>query len=281
MTATSEALTGCDNGMAPRRTSVTAANQTLSVLVWGHETAPALVLLHGITSSAATWWRVGPDLARLGYRVYAFDMPGHGLSDSTDDHTLPALARLLNTACAELGLGEITLIGHSWGGATAMHMALEAERPAIRQLVLVDPSMGMAPWWGESALPAYLEGVGEPPEVTLPRLRAKNPSWHPCDFLWKGEAYEQCRPDAVRGFFTASGIWELAPRLGETDMPLLLLVADAQYTVISPEMLEQARAALRPGLGELVMVPGTDHNMLRGGFVPTMAVLQGWLNPRD
>jgi len=48
-------------------------------LSWGAERTelPALVLLHGITSSAQSWVRVGPALADR-YRVYALDMRGHG-----------------------------------------------------------------------------------------------------------------------------------------------------------------------------------------------------------
>ena len=50
-------------------------------LSWGAERddRPAMVLLHGITSSALSWVRVGPALATR-YRVYALDMRGHGES---------------------------------------------------------------------------------------------------------------------------------------------------------------------------------------------------------
>src|SRR5690348_7222184 len=48
-------------------------------LSWGAERTdlPALLLLHGITSSAPSWGRVAPALADR-YRVYALDMRGHG-----------------------------------------------------------------------------------------------------------------------------------------------------------------------------------------------------------
>lgn len=48
-------------------------------LSWGAERTelPGIVLLHGITSSALSWIRVGPALADR-YRVYALDMRGHG-----------------------------------------------------------------------------------------------------------------------------------------------------------------------------------------------------------
>ena len=36
------------------------------------------LLLHGSTSSSATWWRVGPGLAAQGWAVSALDLPSHG-----------------------------------------------------------------------------------------------------------------------------------------------------------------------------------------------------------
>ena len=48
-------------------------------LSWGAEQSelPSALLLHGVTSSAQSWVRVGPALANR-YRVYALDMRGHG-----------------------------------------------------------------------------------------------------------------------------------------------------------------------------------------------------------
>ena len=42
-------------------------------------------LLHGVTSSRSTWWRVGPALAAAGWDVTAVDLAGHG-----DGPRLPA-----------------------------------------------------------------------------------------------------------------------------------------------------------------------------------------------
>ena len=37
-----------------------------------------VALLHGMMSTAATWWRIGPALAGMGWTVDAPDLPGHG-----------------------------------------------------------------------------------------------------------------------------------------------------------------------------------------------------------
>jgi len=40
--------------------------------------APTILLLHGVQSSRATWWRAGQDLADLGWRVLTVDLLGYG-----------------------------------------------------------------------------------------------------------------------------------------------------------------------------------------------------------
>jgi pimeloyl-ACP methyl ester carboxylesterase len=44
-----------------------------------HGRGPAVVLLHGVSESAAIWALLFPELR--GFRLLAVDLPGHGLSD--------------------------------------------------------------------------------------------------------------------------------------------------------------------------------------------------------
>ncbi len=239
-----------------------------------------VLLLHGITSSAWTWWRVAPTLAAQGYHVYALDLPGHGESTATDDHRIDAIAALVGAAIRALGLLDIVLIGHSWGGAITLALASGADpsRSALQRVVIIDPAMAMDAVWGTEALPRYLEGVGMAAETSLTGLRAANPDWAECDVIWKADALQRCQAAAVRGFFAGSGTWELTPRLAQVDVPLLMLIADPRWTVLPPVLRAAAEATLRPGLGKAVVVPGTNHNMLRGGYAQTMPVLLAWLH---
>src|SRR3982751_197816 len=106
---------GCVAGLEPTRKTAQAGGVELSYLEWGERGAP-LVLLHGITSSARGWWRVAPELARLGYHVYALDLPGHGQSQLTADHRIDQIARRIEDLVAALQLANPVVIGHSWGG---------------------------------------------------------------------------------------------------------------------------------------------------------------------
>lgn len=265
----------CQGGVEPRRHAFQAGGRRVSALEWG-EAGQAVLLLHGITSSARTFWRAGAALAGRGYHVYALDLPGHGHSDETDDHRIAALAGLVAEAVAPLGLERPHLVGHSWGGAIALAYALGPGGGRLASLTLIDPALGMDPQRGAERLPGFMVGVGLPPEQTVPELRRRSPAWHECDFLWKGEALQQCRAAAVEGLFLHSGAWYLAPRLAELSVRTLLLAADPQHTVIPPEALAEAERALA-GRGQLRAIPGTDHNMLRGGFDLTMPVLLEWL----
>lgn len=264
---------------AAARASIRVGDTRLSYLDWGGAGTPA-VLLHGITSDAMAFWRAAPALVALGLRVIALDMPGHGESDVSPTHEIDMIAGLAGGAITALGLRDVTLIGHSWGGATALALASGGHpaRGALRRVALVDPALGMDHEWGPRALPGYLEGVGEPAATGLAAIRAKNPAWLDEDVRWKAAAMARVRRAQVEGLFLPAESWDLIPRLGRVAVPLLLLVADPEHTVIPPERLESARAAVAPGLGEVVHVPGTNHNMLRGpGFEPTMAALRDWL----
>ncbi|MBO0795816.1 MAG: alpha/beta fold hydrolase, partial [Ktedonobacteraceae bacterium] len=95
-------------------------------LTWGVERSylPCALLLHGITSSALSWVRVGPALAQR-YRVYALDMRGHGesIKPSSGAYSLRHTADDALAFIQALDLQEPLLMGHSWGGATALVLA--------------------------------------------------------------------------------------------------------------------------------------------------------------
>lgn len=104
-----------------------------------------LLLLHGVTQTAAVWAPLLPELR--GYETLAVDLPGHGLSDPFDytaggvrEHTLRVMDDLLDT----LGLDSAALVGHSLGGMYALWYA--AARPArVESLVALGEPAGAFP----------------------------------------------------------------------------------------------------------------------------------------
>ncbi|MEE9415240.1 MAG: alpha/beta hydrolase, partial [Acidimicrobiales bacterium] len=87
---------------------------------------PAVVLVHGITSSRDDWGPVADLLVDQGYTVVGVDQRGHG--DSTvggDGFGADRLGADLEEVLRELDLKDVTLVGHSMGGIAAMSYAID------------------------------------------------------------------------------------------------------------------------------------------------------------
>jgi pimeloyl-ACP methyl ester carboxylesterase len=113
----------------------------LNVETAGDESAPPLLLLHGITSSARAWAWFVPQLAER-YRVLSLDFRGHGKSDRAPGDYQPQRYVDDSIAVLEAIAGSPAIvIGHSLGGVTAA--ALSQQRPdLVKALVLEDPPLG-------------------------------------------------------------------------------------------------------------------------------------------
>ncbi|MFC8360020.1 alpha/beta fold hydrolase [Streptomyces griseorubiginosus] len=97
---------------------------------------PALVLVHGIGDSSATWADLIPPLART-HTVIAPDLLGHGDSDKPRaDYSVAAYANGVRDLLTTLGVESATLVGHSLGGGVAMQFAYQFPERTER-LVLV------------------------------------------------------------------------------------------------------------------------------------------------
>jgi pimeloyl-ACP methyl ester carboxylesterase len=106
------------------------AQTGLRVRVLSHGRGPAVVLLHGVSESAAIW---APLFTKLGqFRLLAVDLPGHGLSDPITfrrGQVREHARRLIEDILDALGLDEAPVIGHSLGGMFALwHVAGGAGR---------------------------------------------------------------------------------------------------------------------------------------------------------
>ena len=262
----------------PERQMLQVGNLFVSYVDWGGK-GPPILLLHGITSNAYSWWQVAPALVAEGYHVYSLDLPGHGHSDLPSDHRISTIAGVVCGVIGALQLHHLTLIGHSWGGATTLRLisSNDPARDVIERAILLDPALAMSQEWGAARLPGFLTGIGDNPATTRTTLRESNPSWHDCDVYWKAQALAECRTEAVEGFLIRSGTWNLAPAVSQLELPLLIVLADLQATVVSAERRAELEAKLDDEFVTLLELPGTDHNLYRGGFAATISTLREWL----
>ena len=98
---------------------------------------PAVVLVHGITESSATWTPVTERLVTR-HRVVTLDLRGHGRSGTAERYDLDAMAGDVVTVIEALGLESPHLVGHSLGGAVVS--AVGAAVP-VASVVNVDQAL--------------------------------------------------------------------------------------------------------------------------------------------
>lgn len=79
-------------------------------------TGKPLVLLHGFLESSKIWKPFIPSLA-VKRQVVCIDLPGHGKSGNLGSiHTMEEMALVVKAVLDKLGIGRITIVGHSMGG---------------------------------------------------------------------------------------------------------------------------------------------------------------------
>jgi pimeloyl-ACP methyl ester carboxylesterase len=101
---------------------------------------PDVVLLHGISGNMAIWPLINlPQTLAGEFRVTAYDLRGHGYSDTPPaGYTSADMAADLVKIRQALGLGPMYVLGHSFGGVVALHAAVLYPE-AVAGLVLSDP----------------------------------------------------------------------------------------------------------------------------------------------
>jgi pimeloyl-ACP methyl ester carboxylesterase len=254
-------------------------------LTWGAEQTnrPGMLLLQGITSSALSWVRVGPALADR-YRVYALDMRGHGDSIKPPPgayslrHTADDAAAFIEA----LGLERPVVIGHSWGGATAMVLASGAgsARPAppLAQVILEDPAHAFGRGDVAARIEMYTKDIGRPAAELRGEIAASNPGWTEADIEGKIDALQKVTREAVVSVFAEAGqMGDILPLLARITTPTLLIRADAALgTTLDAADWERARQLL-PAHSRTVEIPGATHNIHRSSFDAFMQVVNEFL----
>lgn len=101
--------------------------------VQSRENGPAILLIHGNSSSKEVFERqlAAPELAA--WRVVAIDLPGHGDSQDAEDpaasYTFAGYAEMAEEVIGRLGLGKAVVFGWSLGGHIALEMAGRGKAP--------------------------------------------------------------------------------------------------------------------------------------------------------
>jgi 4,5:9,10-diseco-3-hydroxy-5,9,17-trioxoandrosta-1(10),2-diene-4-oate hydrolase len=99
---------------------------------------PAVLFLHGgsLGSSADVFLRNLPAFADAGFRAIAYDQPGFGLTEASDDHSVRFRRDHVLSFMDAMGLKQAALVAHSQAGGMGVQLAL-AEPNRITHLSIL------------------------------------------------------------------------------------------------------------------------------------------------
>jgi pimeloyl-ACP methyl ester carboxylesterase len=240
------------------------------------------VLIHGVTSSSRTWWRVGPWFAERGWHVVAVDLRGHGDSPrmSGGEEIVDLAADVHETVTPLLGPGEHVdvLLGHSLGALTALKLG--TEHPGlVRRLVLEDPPDSKGGSSGFDGVAQDVEaGVArakKDPEAVARNLRAEHPSWTDEDVANDVAGDLGCDAGPVAEMVRNGLRLDLPAMIEALEVPSLLVLGSEE---IGSFMLEPERTTVAEALKNgAVEVLETGHSIHRDDFAEYVSLLERWL----
>jgi pimeloyl-ACP methyl ester carboxylesterase len=239
------------------------------------EGEPTIILLHGYGASVFSWRGVMPALAEYG-TVIAYDRPAFGFTErplpadwkgKSNPYRGSSQPELLVGLMDAMGIEQAILVGHSAGGRAAVLTALTyPER--VSALVLVDPAIygEMSPGWMQ-----VLSGIPQMDRLAPFLVRSIQDkgveiiyrAWHDPSLVTDEVVAAYKEPLQLASWDRA--LWEyskvagdvaVAHRLGQLDMPVLVVSGDDDQVVPTEESVQAA--ADIPG-AQLAVFPDCGH----------------------
>jgi len=212
-----------------------------------------LLFIHGAGGTHRHWGYQLQGLKKA--NRYAVDLPGHGRSEGSGQTSIKGYAELILQFLNNVGLAEVTLVGHSMGGAIAQYLALEHAR-RVERLVLVGTGARLR------VLPSFLEGLlNDFPATVEAMLGWAYSSETPDSVIRVGqEEWLDNDPQVVHDDFAACDEFDVMGRLSEVKCPTLVVCGEVdrlsppKYAHFLKDNIPRARLALVPHAGHMVML---------------------------
>jgi pimeloyl-ACP methyl ester carboxylesterase len=230
---------------------------------------PDILLIHGSPGSLEDWT---PVIERLSgaFRVTAYDRPGHGLSGDSGDYSFDFNAQMALGLIETLGLQHVVVVGHSYGGATALNLALRAPTQVAAYVILDSasyrPGRPAELSYRLLALPAIGRGLAAVlgPQLAPKKIRAGLMRMFPRGVpseefvalrtrLWSTPKVTHAI--AIETLGAAAGLAAQSPRYPTIRQPLYILAeADEPFRRDTAQRLQRDVAG-----SSLQLLPGTGH----------------------
>lgn len=238
----------------------------------------AVLFLHGLGGSRLAW---EPQLEALGddRRCIAWDLPGYGCSVALPSMTFPAIVDATVALLDGLGLDSVDVVGLSFGGQQALHLAL-AHPDRVRRLVLADTSARFgadgtdAETWKRLRLDPLDAGItpADMAPAVLDSITAPGFGGRERDRAIR--AFAQIPSEGLRAAVHCLPGHDVRGRLGEIAAPTLVIVGELDeetplaYAELLATAIPDARLEVIAGAGHLTPTEApTEFNTLVREFL--------------
>ena len=268
----------------------------------GDPDAPPLVFLHalGVGTSGRYASEIAPLLRR---RVIGVDAPGFGSSPALapEEYELEPYLRLVRGVLDELGLTRTALMGHSWGGLVACHLAA-ADPERVSALVLldsghldypdqpgVDPDLPLEGWiervsraqWRWPSRDAFLAEV----RADATRITPEYEEAVLAGMVEEPDGSLRGATPEVRGAVyralareRSSAAW---PAIDAAGIPTLLVYATEPADRAAGNEAGAQRLVQAVRSAEAVPLAGAGHDVVADGGPVLASIVADWLDVRD
>ncbi len=214
-----------------------------------------MLLIHGMSSSRSTWWRVGPALAERGWEVETVDLAGHG---GRSIGAVRSVAALAEDVAAQRPDGSTLVAGHSLGAIVALELVTAFPSYAHGVLLEDPPALG-----GERASVDIAEDIGREvirahtdPTGAIDSMLAGHPTWIRRDARSMLEGRLQTDPQIAQLSFEDIR-WDLPAFVSASPVPVALVAAVGRDSALFDP--DRGRLLAMLPAERVTEIPGTHH----------------------
>ncbi|WP_411152144.1 4-carboxymuconolactone decarboxylase [Streptomyces sp. A30] len=227
----------------------------------GPEDAPVLILGPSLGTTWHMWDRQVPELAKQ-WRVFRFDLPGHGGAAAYPAGSVADLSTRLLATLDGLGVQRFGYAGCALGGAVGIELALRhPERVASLALIAASPRFGTADEFRQRGVIVRTNGL-DPIARTSPErwFTGGFAAAQPAITEWAVQMVRTTDPGCYIAACEALASFDVRSELARVGVPTLVLVgSDDQVTGPAEARtlvagIPDARLAVVPGASHLVPV---------------------------
>ncbi|MGW0911417.1 bifunctional 3-oxoadipate enol-lactonase/4-carboxymuconolactone decarboxylase PcaDC [Streptomyces sp. NPDC002784] len=227
----------------------------------GPQDAPVLILGPSLGTTWHMWDRQVPELTKQ-WRVFRFDLPGHGGAPAYPAGSVAELATRLLVTLDGLGVQRFGYAGCAFGGAIGVELALRnPERLASLALIAASPRFGTADEFRQRGVIVRTNGLD-------PIARSSPERWFTQGFAgaqpaitdWAVQMVRTTDPGCYIAACEALASFDVRTELTSIGVPTLVLVGSEDQVTGPAEArtlvagIPDARLAVVPGASHLVPV---------------------------